>query len=106
MNKEGEIKSDRTKKGDMEDKAIWRPRKQAWEESLKKVPAELNRAIITQEMLLAKAHSILVEQGRLSQPLSKTNEEQETEGQEFKVLGHLSDSIDKTTSDLIFQLIS
>ena len=60
------------KKEHMENKAIWRPRKQVWEESLKKVQADLNGARITQEKLLAKAYSILVEQGRISQRLSNT----------------------------------
>ena len=65
------------KKEHREDKAIWKPRKQAYEENLKKVEAELNEARIVQEKLLAKAYSILVEQGKLSEPLSNITEEQE-----------------------------
>ena len=79
------------KKEHREDKAIWKPRKQAYEENLKKVEAELNEARIVQEKLLAKAYSILVEQGRISEPSSNTTEEQEREGQEFKALAHKSE---------------
>ena len=89
-----------------EAKSIWKPRAQKCEEGLKKIKAELNEARIDQEELLAKAYSILIKQGRISERPSNTTIEQEREGQEFKASEHRLQLIDKATSDLIFQLIS
>ena len=94
------------KKEHMKDKAIWIPLIKAHDESLKKAKDELNEARITQEKLLVKVHSILIEQGRISEIQSSTTDEQEREGQEFKASSYNPGPIDKTTSDLIFQLIS
>ena len=84
-----------------EDRALWIPTLQAHDERLKEAKAELYESRIVQEKLLAKAYSILIEQGRISERQTTITEEQEREGQEFKALPHKPESI----RNLIFRLI-
>ena len=104
--KQEKIRVQGLEKESWEDSPFWKPRLQAHDESLKNAKDELYEARIVQEKLLAKAYSILIEQGRISERQPCTTEELEWEGQEFKDLRHKPESIDNTTRNLIFQLIS
>ena len=93
------------KKEYFEEADMWKRKRQEHYKKVDKVKADIEEAKILQEKLLVQSYLKLVEQGKISETPSKT-EEQDSLGQESTISIQKSGSIDRYTRDLIFQLIN